>query len=573
MRLVKAARPWTNSWHVAASKITRIRAHSGAVMQIFEIIIALLLAGAGLTALSRRIGTPYPALVALAGAALALIPGTPTLVLEPDLALALFVAPVLLDAAFDSSQRDLRSNWRSVAGLALGAVALTVVAVAVTARLLVPAMPWAVAIALGAIVAPPDAAAATAVLKQLHPPHQLLVILEGESLFNDASSLLIYRLALGAALAGTLTPAHAIPLLFTVTVGSALLGLVLSRVMSGVTSGIKDVDIAVVVQFCGTFGVWMLAERLHLSGILTMVVFAMAVARRTGGVIPARIRIPSYAVWEFAVFVLNVLAFILVGFQLKGILRRIDTPTLLTYSGIALAVCGATILARVAYVAGAAAFERWWCRESGKSAERPRRAPRLSKRAAAVVGWCGMRGIVTLAAALALPTSGADGQAFPYRDLVVFISFSVVLGTLVLQGMTLRPLMGWLRLEDDGAVEREVRLGRVETLRAALTAIGAVPSSEASEVHRRRYELMLARVESSPADGDENLRDESREEAEASGRESRMVDGHALRAATSAERSRLLALRAAGTIGDHAFQRIEEELDWEELYLERSSQG
>ncbi|HYQ04801.1 MAG TPA: Na+/H+ antiporter [Polyangiaceae bacterium] len=537
-------------------------------MEVFEIIIALLLAGAGLTALSRRIGTPYPALVALAGAALALIPGTPTLVLEPDLALALFVAPVLLDAAFDSSQRDLRSNWRSVAGLALGAVALTVLVVAVTARLLVPTMPWAVAIALGAIVAPPDAAAATAVLKQLHPPHQLLVILEGESLFNDASSLLIYRLALGAALAGALTPAHAIPLLFTVTIGSGLLGLVLSHAMARLTAGIKDVDIAVVVQFCGTFGVWLLAERLHLSGILTMVVFAMAVARRTGGLIPARIRIPSYAVWEFAVFVLNVLAFILVGFQLKGILRRIDSQTLVTYAGVAVAVCCATMLARVAYVAGAASFDRWWCREGAKSAAHARRAPRLSKRAAAVVGWCGMRGIVTLAAALALPTMGSDGQPFPYRDLVVFISFSVVLGTLVVQGMTLRPLMGWLRLEDDGAVEREVRLGRVETLRAALTAIGSVPSSEATEVHRRRYELMLARVETSDGEAPQTTRDE---DSEAISRESRMVDGHALRAATSAERSRLLALRAAGTIGDHAFQRIEEELDWEELYLQRTS--
>lgn len=541
-------------------------------MEVFEIIIALLLAGAGLTALSRRIGTPYPALVALAGAGLALIPGTPTLVLEPELALTLFVAPVLLDAAFDSSQRDLRSNWRSVAGLALGAVALTVVVVALTMRLLLPAMPWAVAVALGAIVAPPDAAAATAVLKQLHPPHQLLVILEGESLFNDASSLLIYRLALGAALAGALTPGQAIPLLFAVTIGSAVLGLVLSRAMARVTGGIRDVDIAVVVQFCGTFGVWILAERLHLSGILTMVVFAMAVARQTGGVVPARIRIPSYAVWGFVVFVLNVLAFILVGFQLKGILRRIDTPTLVTYSGIAAAVCGATMLARVLYVAGAAALDRWWCRASSRSASRPRRAPRLSKRAAAVVGWCGMRGIVTLAAALALPTVGNDGRAFPYRDLIVFVSFSVVLGTLVVQGMTLRPLMGWLRLEDDGAVEREVRLGRVETLRAALSAIGTVPASEASEVHRRRYQLMLARVEGSANDGDESD-EERRQEAPAIALESRMVDGHALRAATSAERSRLLALRASGAIGDHAFQRIEEELDWEELYLQRSSEG
>src|SRR5215510_10883128 len=200
-------------------------------MQVFEIVIALLLGGAGLTLLSQRIGAPYPALVALAGAALALIPGTPTLVLDPELALTLFVAPVLLDAAFDSSQRDLRANWRSVAGLAIGAVVLTVAAVALVVHWLVPAMPWSVAIALGAIVAPPDAAAATAVLKQLKPPRRLLVVLEGESLFNDASALLIYRVAIGIAVAGLSSPLHALPLLFGVTLGSVLLGIVLSRVI------------------------------------------------------------------------------------------------------------------------------------------------------------------------------------------------------------------------------------------------------------------------------------------------------------------------------------------------------
>src|SRR4051794_14550030 len=169
-------------------------------MRVFEFVIALLLVGAGLTAVARRIGAPYPALVALAGAGLALIPITPTLVLDPQLALALFVAPVLLDAAFDASQRDLRANWRAVVSLAIGAVALTIVAVALVARWLVPERSWAVATALGAIAPPPDAAGATGVLNQLRPPHRLLVILEGESLFNDASALLIYRLAIGATL-------------------------------------------------------------------------------------------------------------------------------------------------------------------------------------------------------------------------------------------------------------------------------------------------------------------------------------------------------------------------------------
>ncbi len=533
-------------------------------MHVFEIVIALLLAGAGLTALSRRIGTPYPAMVALAGAGLALVPGTPTLVLDPELALTLFVAPVLLDAAFDSSARDLRANWRTVAGLAVGAVALTVVVVAMVVRMLVPGMPWAVAIALGAIVAPPDAAAATAVLKQLRPPHRLLVILEGESLFNDASALLIYRLAVGAALAGALSPAGVLPLLLVVTVGSVVLGFLLALVIIPLTARIHDVAIAVVIQFCGTFAVWMLAERLHLSGILTVVVFAMASARRAADVIPARIRIPSYAVWEFAVFVLNVLAFILVGFQLKAILGRIDTPTLVEYAGVGAAVCLATILSRIAWVSGAAAFSRWLCRPAPDGGAGRRDTVGLSKRAAAVVGWCGMRGIVTLAAALALPAGGPDGAAFPYRDLILFTAFSVVLGTLVVQGMTLRPLMNVLQLRDDGWVEREVRLGRVETLRAALSATTEVPGDDMSGLLRRRYEVLLRRAEA-------DLTVPS--VANASDARALDVDTAVVRMATSAERQRLLALRADGTIGDAAFQRLEQVLDWEELDLQQLSPG
>jgi CPA1 family monovalent cation:H+ antiporter len=540
-------------------------------MYVFEFIIALLLAGAALTALSRRIGTPYPAMMALAGAALALVPGTPTLVLDPDLALTLFVAPVLLDAAFDASPRDLRANWRAVAGLAVGAVVLTVAAVAVVVRQLAPDMPWAVAVALGAIVAPPDAAAATAVLKQLRPPHRLLVILEGESLFNDASALLIYRLAAGAALAGTLSPARAIPVLLVVTAGSAALGLVLARVVLRLMARIQDVAIAVVVQFCGTFAVWMLAERLHLSGILTVVVFAMATARRAADVIPARMRIPSYAVWDFAVFVLNVLAFILVGFQLKAILGRIDTPTLVRYVGVAVAVCLATILARIVWVSGAAALSRWRCRPAREGGEGRRDAVGLSKPAAAVVGWCGMRGIVTLAAALALPAGGPDGPAFPYRDLVLFTAFSVVLGTLVVQGMTLRPLMSLLRLEDDGSVEREVRLARAETLRAALSATAGVDGDDASGWLRRRYEALLRRAE---ADLTGAVAANGGNGGNAGDGRARAPDAAAVaRTANSAERRRLVALRADGTIGDAAFQRLEQELDLEELDLQQLAPG
>src|SRR4051812_29932749 len=457
-------------------------------MEVFEVVIALLVGGAALAALARRIGAPYPALVALAGAALALMPGAPTLVLDPELALALFVAPVLVDAAFDASPRDLRANWRPIASLALGAVALTIVVVAVVARELVADMSWPAAIALGAIVAPPDAAAATTVLKALRPPNRLLVILEGESLFNDASALLVYRLAVGATLA-TFSVWSVLPTLLIVTVGSVVLALVLSRLTLFVSAHIRDVATAVVVQFCSTFLVWILAERLHLSGIITLVVYAMSASRKAAEIVPARLRIPAWAVWEVAVFVLNVLAFILVGFQLKSIAARVSATTGARYAAFALAVTFAAILARIAWVTGAAAFSRWRCRPRANGSPGPLDTVALDPRSAALVGWCGMRGTVTLATALALPTR------FPFRDLILVTAFGVTLGTLVLQGLTVRPLLLRLGVKDDGSVDRETRLARVESLRSALEAVASYPDAEAVELVRQSYAIQLRHAE------------------------------------------------------------------------------
>ena len=535
-------------------------------MAVFEVVVALLLSGAALAALARRWGAPYPALVALAGAALALIPGAPTLVLDPELALTLFVAPVLVDAAFDASPRDMRANWKAITSLALGAVVLTIAVVAVVSHMLVRDLPWGAAIALGAIVAPPDAAAATTVLKQLRPPQRLLVILEGESLFNDASALIVYRLAVGATITGFLSGWSVLPTLLVITLGSLLLGLVLSRLTLLVNARITDVSTAVVFQFCTTFGVWILAERLHLSGIITSVVFAMLASRRVPAILPARIRIPAWAVWEVAVFVLNVLAFILVGFQLKSISERVTGTTRERYVVVAAAVCLATILARIVWVTGAAAFSRWrHARDADDSSRRDIVA--LRRREAAVMGWCGMRGTVTLAAALALPTGGGDGAPFPYRDLILVTAFGVVLGTLVVQGLTLRPLLLRLHLEEDDSVDREVRLARVETLRSAVSAAGSCPGAETAELVRHRYQLELRRAEELAQDGagaarvavdaDKGSPDAPTEEED--------NDAAVVRAATQAQRRRLMALRADGTIGDAAFQRVQEELDWAEL--------
>jgi len=514
---------------------------------VFELVITLLLVGAVLSALARRLHAPYPALLALAGAALALLPGTPSITLDPELALTLLVAPVLLDAAFDSSPRDLRRNWRAVTGLALVAVGLTVTAVAVVARWMVPGLPWAAAIALGAIVAPPDAAAATAVLRQLRPPHRILVILEGESLFNDASALLVYRLAVVAAVTGTFRGWIAVPTLLLVAVGSALLGAVLSRVLIYVTARVRDVPTAVIVQFLGTFAVWMLADRLGLSAIITVVVFAILIARVAPDLIPARLRIQSYAVWEVVVFVLNVLAFILIGLQLKPILQRLSSADLTRYAVAAGAICGTVIVVRIFWVTMYTAVARWG-------------GARISRRAATIVAWCGMRGIVTLAAALALPAGGSGDPPFPFRDFILFTAFCVVLGTLVVQGLTLRPLMQSLGLHDDGSVNREVRLARAATTRAGIAALVAARSEgEALEFLRRKYEARLRRAETQEG------------EPEPADSDGWRAFHNAQRQAQVEERRALSDLRARGVIGDDAFHQLEEELDWAEVNADTRS--
>jgi monovalent cation/hydrogen antiporter len=421
-----------------------------------------------------------------------------------------------------------------------------VVAVALVARWLVPGIPWPAAIALGAIVAPPDAAAATAVLTQLRPPHRILVILQGESLFNDASALLIYRIAVAAAVTGSFAGWAAVPMLAAVALGSLVLGVVAGRIAVYVTPRITDIPTSVIVQFLTTFAVWMLAEQIHLSGILTVVVFAIYVAQRVPDLISAKLRIESYAVWEVVVFVLNVLAFILIGLQLKPILARLTSDELAQYATAAIAVCAAVILVRIVWVMSYTTVARW-----GHT--------KVSTAGAAVIAWCGMRGIVTLAAALALPDGGSD--AFPHRDFILFTAFSVVLGTLVVQGMTVGPLMKLVGLRDDGSVDREVRLARAETARAALETVDGAAADHAVlremiDFLRRKYQARLLRAEQ----GDDAL-----DPAEADGWRD---FGSVQRQAFADERRRLSDLRARGVIGDDAFHRVEEELDWAQVNAE-----
>src|SRR5262245_12740150 len=319
-------------------------------MREFEALIGVLLAALVLAAAARKVGAPYPAFLALGGAILAFVPGAPAFTIPPDLALALFVAPVLLDAAFDASPRDLRDNWAAVASLVVVSVALTTIAVAAVARALVPAMPWSAAIALGAIVSPPDAVAATAVLRQLRPPHRILTILEGESLLNDATALLIYRLAVAAVAAHGFSVRAVAPALLLAVAGSVAVGPALAWLFQRLLRNVRDVPTSIILQFISTFGVWIVAERLGLSPVLTMVAYAITIARWAPQWTPARIRVPSYAVWDTVVFVLNVLAFVFIGLQVRPILSALAPPTRSVYLHVAGAVLLTAIVVRIAWV-------------------------------------------------------------------------------------------------------------------------------------------------------------------------------------------------------------------------------
>jgi CPA1 family monovalent cation:H+ antiporter len=509
-------------------------------MRELEQVLALFVAAVVLAAAARRVGAPYPVFLAVGGALLALVPGAPVLTLPPDLVLALFVAPVLLDAAFDASLRDLRDNWAPVASLVLVCVGLTTAAVAAVVHALVPGMPWAAAVALGAIVAPPDAVAATAVMRPLHPPHRLLTILEGESLLNDASALLVYRLSVGAVAADGFSAQTLAPTFLLGVLGSLVAGPALGWATQRLLERVEHVPTVIILQFVSTFTVWLLAEQAGLSGVLTTVCYAMTLARTAPARIPARIRIPTNAVWATVIFALNIFAFIFIGLQIRPIVSGLAPAAREHYLLVAAAVLLTVIAVRIAWHMSFNAVLRWHDRRFGFHPPRPMLRPTVGS--GLVISWAGMRGIVTLAAALALP------EGFPMRDLILLTAFSVVLGTLVVQGLTLKPLLRALDLRDGDPVGAEVQAARERIVQEVMAQLPA-GTSPAMDLVRKDFKVRLGRLSTGPGAPPSFGADYE----------------SAYRTAIGSARSSLLAIRASGEIGDDAFHALENELDWMEV--------
>jgi monovalent cation/hydrogen antiporter len=389
-------------------------------------------------------------------------------------------------------------------------------------------------------VAPPDAAAATAVLRQLRPPHRILTILEGESLLNDASALLIYRLAVGAVAADGFSLGSVAPTFLLAVAGSVVVGPALAWLFLRLTDRVRDVPTSIILQFVSTFGVWMLADRIGLSGVLTMVCYAITIARTAPERIPARMRIPSYAVWDTVVFVLNILAFIFIGLQIRPILNSLEASARGRYFMVAISVLLTVVLVRIAWHMSFNAVIRWRDRRLGFHPPRPMLRPTVGS--GLIISWAGMRGIVTLAAGLALPA------AFPFRNLIVLTAFSVVLGTLVLQGLTLEPLLRALNLQDDDPVGHEVDAARERALHAGLASFED-DRSPIAEAVRQEFTAHLASTSRVPGPADSGQPAHTE------------IHSGALHAARQA----VLLMRANDEIGDAAFHQMEEELDWLEM--------
>jgi CPA1 family monovalent cation:H+ antiporter len=516
-----------------------------------ETVVLLLVVVLALVTLAQRVQVPYPILLVLGGLVLSFLPAVPAVPLDPDLVFLIFLPPILWAAAYFTSLRDFVANFRPIALLAVGLVLVTSAAVAVVARLVMPGLSWPVAFALGAIVSPPDAVAATAIARRLGLPHRLVTILEGESLINDAVALVLYRSAIAAALTGGFGVGQVAGQFALTAVGGLAIGLGVGGLARWVLRRTTDSLSAIAVTLVAPYAAWIVAERLHLSAVLACVAGGLYLRQSFSEVVSPATRLQGRAVWDLLVFVLNGLIFILIGLQLASIRQAgPSTPwTNLLAHGAAISATAIVVrLLWVPLVAGLSPLLGAGVRAGD---------PRPQWRVVVVVGWAGMRGIVSLAAALALPLA-VGGVPFPHREEIIVLAFAVILSTLVIQGLTLSPLIRLLRLDRDPTLEAEEAHARETAIRAALARLEQVeraPWARRDQVERVRaiYAQRLARSSAIVQSGDPASR-----QVQAGYRRLR----HAI---LDAERQAVVALRDDGVISDEVLHRLEQELDVEAM--------
>jgi CPA1 family monovalent cation:H+ antiporter len=525
-------------------------------MGLIELLVGLILCSVALSWVARQLHVPYAVALLIGGFAISFVPELPRIKLDPELILAVFLPPVLYQAALFTSWRDFKRYSRPITTLAIGLVLATTVAVGVVLHWLVPGLPWAAAFALGAIVSPPDAVAATAILGPLHMPRGLVAVLEGESLVNDASGLVLYKMAVAAVVTGTFTwHGKGIEFLW-IAAGGIALGVALGRLFVEVQRRLGDTMVEVLFALTLPYTAYLAAEGLGVSGVLAVVAAGLVRARYTADIISPETRLLTLNLWNVVVFLFNSLIFIMIGLELPSVianLTHIPTENLILYAA---AIVGTAVAVRLFWVFPLASLSRLPLRVFERH---DRREPWQAK---VVVGWCGMRGIVSMAAALALPHFTAQGTPFPERHLLIFLTFATIAATLLLQGLTLAPLIRWLKIAKDNGPEEEERQARMQMSHAALAEINrlAVAGNLDDDSIRTLRALYSVRLE--------HL------DPPTSGSPQRPVDMTALQVeAVRAERHQLIRLWREGTVGDDVRRTLERELDLEDARLAQQMAG
>ena len=527
-------------------------------MHAIDSLILLLGAAALLAQLARTLKVPYPVFLVLGGLAIGFVPGLPALEVPPEVIFVVFLPPLLNYAAFFSSPRELRTHLRPIAALAIGLVLFTMVAMALVVHFLI-GMPWAVAFVLGAILAPTDPVAAQAVFRRLGVPGRVGTIIEGESLVNDGTGLVAYRIAVAAVVTGAFSIWEASLDFLLVSGGGLLVGLALGWAILPLWARVRDSSIFIALSLLTAYVVYVVAEEvLHVSGVLAVVSYGLYRGWRDPRIFPdASTRMRNISFWQVLVFFLESMLFVLIGQQLPAILDGLGEYSVSQALLYAALVYATLVLARFVWFFVVPSlnpvFERLLRNRYLHSAWQER----------FLMGWSGMRGSVSLAAALARPMTVGGGDAFPQRDLILFLTFSAILATLVLQGLTLGPLIGALRLKsEDEAGKVEELETRLEGARAAIERLEQldgerIPSS-AQEQTREQYEERIRRYEAGIEAGGTT---EEYAQSSAAWRAWR-------RELIKAEREAVLSRLDQGEVSPEVMRRVMRDLDLEESHLD-----
>lgn len=519
------------------------------------LITALLMAVAALGALACRLSVPYPIPLVVGGALAGFIPGLPDISLEPDLVLALFLPPLLYKSAIYANFGDFRTGLRSLTLSAVALVVVTMGIVACAAHAVIPGMPWEAAFVLGAIVSPTDPVAAATIMRRLGAPRRLISSIEGEGLFNDATALVAFRVAVAATVAGGFSLADAGVNFVLGALGGIAIGLVVGWLSGWVRARIYDAQISVTISLLTGYAAFLPAEAAGASAVLAVVTAGIVMAIRSPEVLEARPRLQGYFVWDIVDFLINATLFALIGLQLHAIMSGLHEYRVPALVGYAVAVIAAVVASRFLWFFSVPYLIRVLDR---RPQQRRRRAPASWR---LVLAWSGMRGAVSLAVALAVPEQTADGAPFPHRELILFLTFAVIFFTLVVQGLTLPSLIDRLDRTADPETTEEDR-ARLAAARAAIERIDELADEEwtrtdTAERMRGLYEYRTQRFEARLA-GDEIGDYEERSRAYQD-----MV-----RSVLEAQRRELLAMRRRGKLSNEAFNRILRDIDLEESRLE-----